>query len=371
MPPRASTGRYGIGTIPMNAIPRRKAYRDAGVDVAAGDALVEAIRPLAETTRRSGCVGSIGGFGAVFDLSAAGYRDPLLISATDGVGTKLRVAIESGHVETIGVDLVAMCVNDLLCHGAEPLFFLDYYATGRLTSELAERVIAGIASGCRNGGLALIGGETAELPGMYAPGDFDLAGFAVGAVERDGLLPLPLSPGDAVIAILAEGPHANGYSLIRKLVREAGLAWEDPAPFQPEVKLGHALLAPTAIYAGPCLELLRAGQVRALAHVTGGGLAGNLPRILGPGQAIRVDADGWALPPVFQWIMKTGDITWEEMLAVFHCGVGMVAVCSTEDTDRAIRIIRSAGFRACRFGEIVARKEAAVEFPVLPPGTDS
>ncbi len=354
----------------MRGTSGNEAYRDAGVDIAAGDALVEAILPLAATTRRPGCVGSIGGFGAAFDLSAAGFRDPLLISATDGVGTKLKVAIESKCVETIGIDLVAMCVNDLLCHGAEPLFFLDYFATGRLEADMAERVIAGIAAGCRKAGLALIGGETAEMPGMYAPGDFDLAGFAVGAVERDNLLPQTLLSGDAVIAILAEGPHANGFSLIRELVRKSGLTWNDAAPFQPRVSLGDVLLAPTAIYVGPALELARAGLVRALAHITGGGLAGNLPRVLGPGQAIRVEPDSWTLPPVFQWIMETGGVAWEEMLSVFNCGVGMVAVCADEEAGRTIRIIQSAGFQACRFGHIVSLQQAAVEFPVSPPHTD-
>ena len=356
---------------PVNGFPERRAYREAGVDVAAGDVLVDRIRPLADSTRRAGCADTIGGFGAAFDLAAAGYRDPLLISATDGVGTKLRVAIESGRLETIGVDLVAMCANDIVCHGAEPLFFLDYFATGRLEPEAATRVIAGIATGCRIGGLALIGGETAEMPGMYRPDEFDLAGFAVGAVERDAHLPNPLSIGDPVIALLTDGPHANGFSLIRRIARESGLAWADPAPFRPGESLGEALLEPTTMYVEPALALVRSGHARALAHITGGGLVGNLPRILSPDQAIRVDSSAWPLPPVFQWIMDAGSVTWGEMLAVFNCGVGMVAACPEERADGAIEAIESAGFGACRIGAVEERRGEAVVFtgagPCLPP----
>ena len=346
----------------MNGSPERIAYREAGVDVAAADNLVNAIRPLAEGTRRSGYIDSIGGFASAFDLAAAGYKDPLLVSATDGVGTKLRIAIESGQLETIGIDLVAMCVNDLVCHGAEPLFFLDYFATGHLQPEAATRVIAGVATGCRRGGLALVGGETAEMPGLFAPGDFDVAGFAVGAVERDALLPRAISIGDSVIALLAEGPHANGFSLIRRIATESGLAWGDRAPFGTGESLGEALLKPTTIYVEPALALVRSGHARAFAHITGGGLVGNLPRILSPELAIRVDLSAWFLPPVFQWIMSEGNVTRREMLAVFNCGIGMVAVCPEEGANSAIETAEAAGFRACRIGAVEERREEPVAF---------
>ncbi len=355
----------------MIGSPERSAYREAGVDVAAGDALVDTIRPLADSTRRTGCAESIGGFGAAFDLAAAGYKDPLLVSATDGVGSKLRIATESGRLETIGIDLVAMCANDVVCHGAEPLFFLDYFATGRLEPQSAARVIAGIATGCRSAGLALIGGETAEMPGLYRSGDFDLAGFAVGAVERDALLPKALSIGDSVIALLADGPHANGFSLIRRIAGESGLDWADPAPFSPGESLGEALLKPTAIYVEPVLALVRSEHARALAHITGGGLVGNLPRILSPDHAIRVDPSAWPFPPAFQWIMRAGNVSWREMLAVYNCGVGMVAVCPEERTTTAIETIESAGFRARRVGAVEERQGESVVFAdagsCLPP----
>ena len=351
----------------MNGYPERYAYREAGVNVSAGDALVDAIRPLAEGTRRPGYTDSIGGFGAAFDLAAAGYKDPLLVSATDGVGTKLRIAIESGQLDTIGIDLVAMCVNDLVCHGAEPLFFLDYFATGRLAPEAAKRVIAGVATGCRSGGLALVGGETAEMPGLFAPGEFDLAGFAVGAVERDALLPKAISIGDSVVALLAEGPHANGFSLIRKIAAESGLAWGDRAPFRTGESLGEALLEPTTIYVEPALALVRSGHARALAHITGGGLIGNLPRILSPEQAILIDLSTWFPPPVFQWIMSTGNVTRKEMLAVFNCGIGMVAVCPEEGARSAIEAAEAIGFRACRIGAVVERRGEPVVFADAEP----
>ncbi len=351
----------------MTGTAHRALYRDSGVDVSSGDALVDAIRPLADSTRRAGCIGSIGGFGAAFDLSAAGFRDPLLVSAADGVGTKLRIAIDSGRLETIGIDLVAMCVNDLVCHGAEPLYVLDYFAAGKLEPVQAKRVIAGIAAGCRTGGVALVGGETAEMPGMYPPGEFDLAGFAVGAVERNDILPRPLAIGDAAIALMAEGPHANGYSLIRRIVAKSGLSWSDPAPFRPEAQLGEALLEPTAIYVKPALALARAGHARAFAHITGGGLAGNLPRVLGPDQAVRINPVSWPLPPVFRWIMAAGGVSWEEMLAVFNCGVGMVAVCPEDRVESAIRLIGKSGFESRRIGVIVPRVLNPVEFSDLRP----
>ncbi len=353
----------------MTTRPERRAYREAGVDVSAGESLVDAIRPIAESTRRAGCVDSVGGFGAAFDLAAAGFRDPVLVSATDGVGTKLAVAAETGRLESVGVDLVAMCVNDLVCHGAEPLFFLDYLAAGRLDPRQAERVIRGIAAGCRTGGLALIGGETAEMPGMYRPGEFDLAGFAVGATERGGLLPGVGSVGDRLIGILAEGPHANGYSLVRKIVADASLSWSDPAPFEDGTTLGEAFLRPTAIYVRPALALARSGTAKALAHVTGGGLTGNLARILAPDQAARIDPSSWPQPPAFDWLSRTGGIEREEMLAVFNCGIGMVAICDGDRADEALRSVREAGFEGREIGSVISRSDAPVEFAGRSPAS--
>ena len=273
-------------------------YRDAGVDIEAGDALVEAIKPLARATRRSGVLGGLGGFGALFDLKAAGFADPVLVSTTDGVGTKLKIAIETGIHDTVGIDLVAMCVNDLVVQGAEPLFFLDYFATGKLSVAQAGTVIAGIAEGCKQAGAALVGGETAEMPGMYADGDYDLAGFAVGAAERGTLLPRPIAPGDAILGLASSGVHSNGFSLVRRVVQASGLGWDAPAPFAPDLTLGAALMAPTRIYVKSLLALHRAGLLKAAAHITGGGLPGNLPRVLPDGVAAALDAS-WPVPPVF------------------------------------------------------------------------
>ncbi|HLY58908.1 MAG TPA: phosphoribosylformylglycinamidine cyclo-ligase, partial [Stellaceae bacterium] len=287
----------------------RQSYRDAGVDIDAGAALVEAIKPLAKATRRPGSDAGLGGFGALFDLKAAGFSDPLLVATTDGVGTKLKVAIDSGIHDTVGIDLVAMCVNDLVVQGAEPLFFLDYYATGRLEVEAGRRIIAGIAAACREVGCALIGGETAEMPGMYAGGDYDLAGFAVGAVERgQALTGADVAEGDVVLGLASSGLHSNGFSLVRKVVRDAGLAYGDRAPFARESSLGEALLTPTRLYVRSCLAALRAGGLRALAHITGGGLVENIPRVLPDGLAARLDAASWTLPPVFRWLADTARI---------------------------------------------------------------
>ena len=344
----------------------REAYRQAGVDVAAGESLVDRIRPLAAATRRAGSVGSLGGFAAAFDPAAAGYRDPLLVAATDGVGTKLRLALDCGSLETIGIDLVAMCANDLVCHGAEPLFFLDYYATGRLEPAVAATVIAGIAEGCRAAGMALVGGETAEMPGMYAAGDLDLAGFAVGAVERDALLPRPVAAGDAAIALAAAGPHANGFSLIRQIVERSGLDWRAPAPYRPEMSLGRSLLTPTALYVRPALAL--AGRVQALAHVTGGGVTGNLGRILPPELALELEP--WPLPAPFGWLMRAGGLDLAAMLAVFNCGVGMVAICPPAELAPALAACEAEGVRAWRIGTVRERRGAAVRLLATPAASD-
>jgi phosphoribosylformylglycinamidine cyclo-ligase len=300
-------------------------YKQAGVDIVAGDELVEHIKPLARATDRPGVLGGIGGFGALFDLKAAGFVDPVLVSSTDGVGTKLLIAIETGLHDTVGIDLVAMCVNDLVVQGAEPLFFLDYFASGKLAVADAARVVAGIADGCRQCGAALVGGETAEMPGMYAPGHYDLAGFAVGAAERTALLPAGVAAGDALLGLPSSGVHSNGFSLVRRVVKMSGLGWEARAPFSPHDSLAAALMTPTRLYVHPVLHLHRAGLVHAAAHRTGGGLRGNLPRVLPAGLDAVIDRR-WVPQPVFGWLATTGAIETEEMLAVFNCGIGMVLV---------------------------------------------
>ncbi len=321
--PRAAHGRNGL------------TYKDAGVDIDAGDALVDAIKPLARSTDRPGTLGGLGGFGALFDLKAAGFKDPILVSGTDGVGTKLKIAIETGIHDQLGIDLVAMCVNDLLVQGATPLFFLDYYAVGKLEIEAGRAVVAGIAEGCRQAGCALVGGETAEMPGLYAAGDYDLAGFAVGAVERDAILPkADVGPGDLLIGLAASGPHSNGYSLIRRIVELSELPWDAPAPFQPDTTLARALLTPTRIYVRDLLPLVAAGQVKAMAHITGGGLPGNLPRILPEDCVAEVTApSAWQVPAVFRWLMKVGGVAPAEMLRTFNCGIGLVLVVAPEAAE--------------------------------------
>ncbi|HQT64354.1 MAG: phosphoribosylformylglycinamidine cyclo-ligase [Acidocella sp. 20-57-95] len=315
-------------------------YRDAGVDIEAGDALVEAIKPLAKATSRAGVLGGLGGFGALFDLKAAGYADPILVSTTDGVGTKLKLAIETGIHDFVGIDLVAMCVNDLVVQGAAPLFFLDYFATGALDVGAATRIIAGIAEGCRQADCALVGGETAEMPGMYAHGDYDLAGFSVGAAERGELLPANVAAGDTILALPSAGVHSNGFSLVRRVVANVGLNWSDPAPFAAGAALGTALMTPTRIYVRSVLALHKARLLKAAAHITGGGLPGNLPRALPPGMGAKLTAP-WPVPPVFSWLAKAGNVTTSEMLRVFNCGVGMALVVS--DADAAIAVLRLAG----------------------------
>ncbi|HEY1414784.1 MAG TPA: phosphoribosylformylglycinamidine cyclo-ligase [Caulobacteraceae bacterium] len=310
-------------------------YARAGVDIDAGEALIERIKPLARATRRPGADAALGGFGALFDLKAAGYADPLLVTTTDGVGTKLKVAAETGIHRTVGVDLVAMCVNDLLAQGAEPLLFLDYFATGKLDVDLAETVVAGIADGCRDAGAALVGGETAEMPGMYAAGDYDLAGFSVGVVERAKVLPRLSDQvaGDLVLALPSSGPHSNGFSLIRRVVELSGLKWSDPAPFEPEVSLGEAFMRPTQIYVREVLPLMRSGLIKGAAHITGGGLIENPPRAVAEGLQAVFDWEAWRLPPLFEWLAKTGGIAIEEMRRTFNCGVGFLLIIGVSDAE--------------------------------------
>jgi phosphoribosylformylglycinamidine cyclo-ligase len=331
-------------------------YRLAGVDIEAGDTLVDLIKPLAKATRRSGVMGGLGGFGALFDLKAAGFTDPVLVSTTDGVGTKLKIAIETGLHDTVGIDLVAMCVNDLVVQGADPLFFLDYFATGKLSVEQARSVIAGIATGCREAGCALVGGETAEMPGMYAEGDYDLAGFSVGAAERGNLLPRPVAAGDVILGLASNGVHSNGFSLVRRVVGTSGLNWTDRAPFAPGQTLGQSLMTPTRIYVRSMLALHRAGLMNAAAHITGGGLPGNLPRVL-PDNTIAALTVSWPVPPVFSWLARTGGVAAAEMLRVFNCGVGMAVVVS--DPDAAIALLEAEGETVTRIGTIEAADGAA------------
>lgn len=330
-------------------------YARAGVDIDAGAALVEAIKPLAGATARRGTTASLGGFGALFDLRAAGFTDPILVSTTDGVGTKLKVAIACGDHSGVGIDLVAMCVNDLVVQGAEPLFFLDYYATGRLDVAAGRQIVAGIAEGCRISGCALVGGETAEMPGMYAEGDYDLAGFAVGAAERGRLIDgANVSPGDVVLGLASSGLHSNGFSLVRAVVERSGLAWDAPAPFDPAMPLGRALLTPTRIYVASGLAGVRRGGVKALAHITGGGLIDNLPRVLPAGCAAEIDVSSWPLPPVFAWLKREGGLGVPELARTFNCGIGMMAVVGAAQADQAARILTEAGERVFRIGRIVA-----------------
>jgi phosphoribosylformylglycinamidine cyclo-ligase len=353
----ASADRSGPAPPPAN---EHLTYRDAGVDIDAGDALVEAIKPLARATTRAGVLGGLGGFGALFDPKAAGFHDPILVSSTDGVGTKLRIAIETGLHATVGIDLVAMCVNDLIVQGAEPLFFLDYFATGRLDVAQAAAVIGGIAEGCRQAGCALVGGETAEMPGMYSGDDYDLAGFAVGAAERGTLLPRDVQPGDTILGLASSGVHSNAFSLVRRIVAASGLPWSAPAPFAPDQPLGEALMTPTRIYVRPVLALHRAGLLKAAAHITGGGLPGNVPRVLPDGTVAAIQPV-WPVPPVFRWLARAGGVPLDEMIRVFNCGLGMVLVVS--DPDAAIALLTREGETVHRIGVIEAGGgEARISF---------
>ena len=330
-------------------------YAEAGVDIDAGAALVDAIKPLAKSTRRPGAEPSLGGFGALFDLKAAGYADPLIVSTTDGVGTKLKIAIETGRHDHIGVDLVAMCVNDLLAQGAEPLLFLDYFATGKLDVETATRVVAGIAEGCRQAGAALVGGETAEMPGMYAAEDYDLAGFSLGAVERDAVLPRldDQNSGDLLIGLASSGPHSNGYSLIRRIVELSGLGWEAPAPFAPGQTVAEALMAPTRIYIKSVLPLIKRGLIKGGAHITGGGLIENPPRAIAEGLEPRFDWGAWALPPVFAWLRDAGGVEDRELRRTFNCGMGFMLIVAPDDVDEVLSGLLAAGEAPFVCGELV------------------
>lgn len=328
-------------------------YADAGVDIDAGNSLVERIKPAAKRTNRSGVMAGLGGFGALFDLKDAGYSDPILVAATDGVGTKLRIAIDTGYMDTVGIDLVAMCVNDLVCQGAEPLFFLDYFATGKLDTESAARVIEGIAQGCVDSGCALIGGETAEMPGMYEAGDFDLAGFSVGAMERGTDLPVNVSEGDVLLGLASNGVHSNGYSLVRKLVEISGLSWDDDCPWE-EGTLGASLLKPTKLYVKAALSAVRNGGVHGLAHITGGGLTENLPRVLPEGLGAQIDLDTWTLPGVFQWLAETGGMSEAEMLKTFNCGIGMILVVAADQVASVQETLAESGEIAVVLGNVTA-----------------
>jgi phosphoribosylformylglycinamidine cyclo-ligase len=328
-------------------------YADAGVDIDAGNALVERIKPAAKRTARSGVMSGLGGFGALFDLKAAGYSDPVLVAATDGVGTKLRIAIDTGEVDGVGIDLVAMCVNDLVCQGAEPLFFLDYFATGRLEMDKAARIIEGIAKGCELSGCALIGGETAEMPGMYPDGDFDLAGFSVGAMERGQDLPSGVVEGDVLLGLASDGVHSNGYSLVRKLVDVSGLGWDADCPWA-EGTLGAALLTPTRLYVKQALAAVKSGGVHALAHITGGGLTENLPRVLPEGLGADINLDAWDLPEVFKWLAATGGMAEAEMLKTFNSGIGMILSVDAQEAERLKALLEAEGETVSVLGTVTA-----------------
>jgi len=342
------TRRFGqaVGQIQMNMTSKPPlSYRDAGVDIEAGERLVDAISPLAKATARAGTMGGLGGFGALFDLKAAGFSDPILVSGTDGVGTKLMLAFETGIHNTVGIDLVAMCANDVLAQGAEPLFFLDYFATSKLEGGIAEAVISGIAEGCRLSGCALVGGETAEMPGMYPPGHYDLAGFVVGAVDREKVLPRmgEMEAGDVLIGIASSGPHSNGYSLVRRIVAREGLFYGGPSPFSSNQTLGEALLTPTRLYAQLVLPLIRSGRVKGLAHITGGGLTENTPRMCPDSLVPVIDRASWTPPPVFQWLQEAGGVESDEMHRTFNMGIGMVLAVSPDDAGSVLADLKAAG----------------------------
>ena len=353
---------------PEDAIVSRtqRSYKNAGVDIDAGNALVDAIRPLAKATARPGADAGLGGFGGLFDLKAAGFHDPILVAGTDGVGTKLKVAIAAGRHHGVGIDLVAMCVNDLVVQGAQPLFFLDYYASSKLDVEVGRAIMAGIAEGCAAAGCALIGGETAEMPGLYAPGDYDLAGFAVGAVERARLLTgAEVAEGDVVLGLESDGLHANGFSLVRRIVADLDLDYAEAAPFEASRSLGECLLTPTRIYVRPCLAAVAAGGVKALAHVTGGGLLENLPRVLPEGLAVRIDGLCWPVPPVFTWLSTAGEVAVSEMLRTFNCGIGMVVIADAARAEALKAVLRDAGERAHVMGYVERRSGEAPPVTVV------
>ena len=331
-------------------------YRDAGVDIDAGNELVELIKPLAGATRRPGADAALGGFGGLFDLKAAGFKDPILVAANDGVGTKLKIAIETDRHNTIGIDLVAMCVNDLVVQGAEPLFFLDYFSCGRLDTGVATHVISGIADGCQLAECALIGGETAEMPGMYDDGDYDLAGFAVGAAERGTLLPRSdIAAGDVLIGLASSGVHSNGYSLVRRLCDTQGVTWHDKAPFADGLTFADVLLAPTRIYVKAILAAIReTSAVKAVAHITGGGLNENIPRVLPAGISADIDLAAWTAPPVFRWLKEASGLDRDEFARTFNCGIGMVVVTASADADQVMAVLKAAGETPSLIGELAS-----------------
>jgi phosphoribosylformylglycinamidine cyclo-ligase len=339
----------------MPESPKPLTYAESGVDIDVGNRIVDRIRPFVRGTRRPGAGAELGGFGGLFDLRAAGFLDPILVAANDGVGTKLKIAIESGLYDTIGIDLVAMCVNDIVVQGAEPLFFLDYFASGKLDEEVVSAVVQSIAHGCAQSGCALIGGETAEMPGLYAPGDFDIAGFAVGAAERGTLLPRPgLRPGDLVFGLPSSGVHSNGFSLVRRIVARSGLGWGAPAPFDPQHSLAAALLTPTRLYVRPLLQALRQTRgIHALAHITGGGYPDNLPRVLDDGLAVLLDLSAFSPQPVFSWLASGGNLDEAEMLRTFNCGFGIAAFVSADREGEAREALTSAGLSPILIGELV------------------
>ncbi|MGO4571465.1 phosphoribosylformylglycinamidine cyclo-ligase [Microvirga sp. 2TAF3] len=329
-------------------------YAQAGVDIDAGNAMVDQIKPLVRATRRPGADAEIGGFGGLFDLKAAGFKDPILVAANDGVGTKVKIAIDTGIHDTIGIDLVAMCVNDIIVQGAEPLFFLDYFATGKLEPEVGVAIVKGIAEGCRQSGCALIGGETAEMPGLYARGDYDLAGFAVGAAERGTLLPKEVKAGDVLIGLPSSGVHSNGFSLVRRIVEASGLPWDAPAPFAAGRTLAEALLTPTRLYVKPLLAALKATDgINALCHITGGGFPDNIPRVLPEGVGVRLDLDAIPVPSVFGWLASTGGVAEAEMLRTFNCGIGMIVVATADRVESVMQALREAGENPVRIGETI------------------
>ena len=339
----------------MPESPKPLTYAESGVDVDVGNRIVDRIRPFARRTRRLGAAAELGGFGGLFDLRAAGFVDPILVAANDGVGTKLKIAIESGVYDTIGIDLVAMCVNDIVVQGAEPLFFLDYFASGKLDEEIVSAVVQGIAEGCVQSECALIGGETAEMPGLYAPGDFDIAGFAVGAAERGTLLPRPgLKPGDLVFGLPSSGVHSNGFSLVRRIVAQSGLGWDALAPFDPQHSLAAMLLTPTRLYVRPLLDALkRTRGIHALVHITGGGYPDNLPRVLDKALAVSLDLNAFSPQPVFSWLASAGNLDEAEMLRTFNCGFGMAAFVSADREGEAREALASAGLSPFLIGELV------------------
>ena len=346
------------------SVEKKLTYADAGVDIDAGNLMVEKIKPLVRSTSRPGADTEIGGFGGLFDLKAAGFKDPVLVAANDGVGTKLKIAIDTGIHDTVGIDLVAMCVNDLIVQGAEPLFFLDYFATGKLSPELGAAVVSGIAEGCRQAGAALIGGETAEMPGMYAKGDYDLAGFAVGAAERGTLLPAKnLSENDVILGLKSSGVHSNGFSLVRHIVNSSGLDWHAPAPFQQQQSLAEALLTPTRIYVRSILSVLREQQgIKALAHITGGGFPENIPRVLPNNLTAEIDLSAITVPPVFSWLSKQGNIAAEEMLRTFNCGVGMIVVVDSATANSVEAALTKQGESVFRLGKLIKRDQKGVSY---------